>query len=598
MSNKKNTKRALITSLFAVAVCVVMLIGTTFAWFTDTASTSVNKIQAGNLDVALYYKDTNGWVSAEGESLTLGWMQKTSADGTTVMVTEENKPLWEPGCTFTLPELKIVNEGNLALKYKVIISGIDGNEKLNEVIDWTMKVDNADETLGMEHSLAAKTGNDGTVTYDEDIFTVSGTMQTTAGNNYQGLSIDGITITVIATQDTVEYDSNGNDYDKNADGTPQFDTWSDNVAVTEAVAAEGDTVLKDKSDDPSIQAVIPEGSTTASELTLIKTPAENPDSVEIDTVNSAVTIDVKIVDSATKEAISAEGDSYFTIDLDVGSIDVVNFYHKGVALTKVTKKTDLNAAGQYYFDSKNGIVTFTTQNFSTFTAVYKYSGGNGTVSYPYLISTAEDLAYVAQKQKGAKQLKLTNDIAVTSNEVLNKYDTTSLIVNQTYSHTYNLDDYTITAADGVDVDYGLCVVTNMSTNAIINATENGGIDTRSASAFCINVKGNYSNAKLTINGGTYRGDITCVQVEQGKCIINGGFFEAVSSTYGSKYTLNCIDDVAGTKATISVKGGTFVNFDPSNNTADGEGTNYVASGYKVVSQEQTNGDIWYTVVAE
>ena len=55
MNSHKQTKRALLTSVMALVMCVVMLVGTTFAWFTDTATANVNKIQAGNLDVALYY---------------------------------------------------------------------------------------------------------------------------------------------------------------------------------------------------------------------------------------------------------------------------------------------------------------------------------------------------------------------------------------------------------------------------------------------------------------------------------------------------------------------------------------------------------------
>ena len=54
-NNQKATKRALLTSVMALVMCVVMLVGTTFAWFTDTASTAVNKIQAGNLDIELEY---------------------------------------------------------------------------------------------------------------------------------------------------------------------------------------------------------------------------------------------------------------------------------------------------------------------------------------------------------------------------------------------------------------------------------------------------------------------------------------------------------------------------------------------------------------
>ena len=69
MNNKRATKRALLTSVMALVMCVVMLVGTTFAWFTDTASTGVNKIQAGNLDIELQMKEGNSWVPAEGKTL-------------------------------------------------------------------------------------------------------------------------------------------------------------------------------------------------------------------------------------------------------------------------------------------------------------------------------------------------------------------------------------------------------------------------------------------------------------------------------------------------------------------------------------------------
>ena len=60
MNESTKTKKALRGSLFALFLCIILLIGTTFAWFTDTASTGVNKIQAGNLDVDLQMKDANG----------------------------------------------------------------------------------------------------------------------------------------------------------------------------------------------------------------------------------------------------------------------------------------------------------------------------------------------------------------------------------------------------------------------------------------------------------------------------------------------------------------------------------------------------------
>ncbi len=196
MNESTKTKKALRGSLFALFLCIILLIGTTFAWFTDTASTGVNKIQAGNLDVGLQMQGNDGnWVSAEGETLTFKAKDGRAAEDI----------LWEPGCTYELPKLRVVNNGNLALKYKIKITGIQGSEKLNEVIDWTIN----DQQIDLEEQyLTAKT--------EGEAFTIKGHMQESAGNEYQGLSIDGISITVYATQLNSENDSFGSDYDKDA----------------------------------------------------------------------------------------------------------------------------------------------------------------------------------------------------------------------------------------------------------------------------------------------------------------------------------------------------------------------------------------------
>ena len=200
MTNRKSTKRALLGSVMAMVLCLAMLVGATFAWFTDTASTGVNKIQAGKLDVALEMKDAAGqWVSAEGK--TLNWVKAAAGE----------QVLWEPGCTYTLPELRVVNNGNLALKYMIKITGIKGDAKLNEAIEWTI----GDVAMGAEQHLKAGESNE---------FTIKGHMKESAGNDYMDLTISGISITVYATQDTVESDSFNNQYDKNAayKGTQEF----------------------------------------------------------------------------------------------------------------------------------------------------------------------------------------------------------------------------------------------------------------------------------------------------------------------------------------------------------------------------------------
>ena len=200
-NNQKATKRALLTSVMALVMCVVMLVGTTFAWFTDTASTGVNKIQAGNLDVALEMYDGTTWVDAEGKTLQFKVNGQIPAEGTQI--------LWEPGCTYELPAVKVVNKGNLALKYTISLNGVQGNAKLLEAIQFTVKVDGTETALDQLNGTLLANGESAPIV-------ISGHMKEEAGNEYQGLSIDGIGITVYATQYTHENDSYSHTYDEDA----------------------------------------------------------------------------------------------------------------------------------------------------------------------------------------------------------------------------------------------------------------------------------------------------------------------------------------------------------------------------------------------
>ena len=198
---KNTTKRSLLASVLALVMCVTMLVGTTFAWFTDSASTAVNKIQAGTLNVDI--------VDENGDSL----------DGKTLSfrnVKGETNILWEPGATFKTSAFKIVNNGSLAFKYKVIISGVNGSAKLLEAIDFTANGEPIADWSGILLPEGKTPNNVNEVAGETAPIVISGTMKKDAGNGYQGLSIDGIGITVVATQYTYENDSLSNTYDKDA----------------------------------------------------------------------------------------------------------------------------------------------------------------------------------------------------------------------------------------------------------------------------------------------------------------------------------------------------------------------------------------------
>ena len=210
MNNKRATKRALLTSVMALVMCVVMLVGTTFAWFTDTASTGVNKIVSGNLKVDIIGADSDSHIEK------LNFKNAAGAEGEAL--------LWEPGCRYLTVGFRIANKGNLALKWKAeinkdnIVNGkaaptAKDGKSLLDVIDFyvvTSTDENAD-AVAIENFTGnlAKGAESG-------VYYIKGVMQTSAGNDYQDLTLEGITITVYATQDTVENDSFGKTYDKDA----------------------------------------------------------------------------------------------------------------------------------------------------------------------------------------------------------------------------------------------------------------------------------------------------------------------------------------------------------------------------------------------
>lgn len=224
MNEKKQTKKALIMSVTSMVLCVAMLVGMTFAWFTDTASTAVNKIQAGTLDIDLLMSRDGGasWSDADGQ--TLNFMKK-NADGT---LTQDENILWEPGATFVLPRLKIVNKGNLALKYKVVISGAAGNTELLDVIKFTANIDGSQKDIRNDSEIVTGTF---TATDNSKVIDISAKMDENAGNKYKGMTLSGVAITVYATQLNYEYDSNGKDYDQDAQ-YPTAVTTAENLKTT------------------------------------------------------------------------------------------------------------------------------------------------------------------------------------------------------------------------------------------------------------------------------------------------------------------------------------------------------------------------------
>ncbi len=261
MTKKFSTRKALIASLLTFALCFAMLVGTTFAWFTDSATSANNTIKTGNLDVEMYWADGTQAVPAVDSE---GWINAS----TTAIFDYDN---WEPGYV-QVRHIKIANNGSLALKYKVLIVADGEVSELADVID----VYYADPAVQVADRTALNEGNklctlsealagldvsgNGTLeAYTADTITIALKMQETAGNEYKNLEIgSSFTIKVLATQTTSESDSFGTDYDADAEyvepvsnatelaaalGNGKNVVLENDIAVTEVITVNGDVVI-------------------------------------------------------------------------------------------------------------------------------------------------------------------------------------------------------------------------------------------------------------------------------------------------------------------------------------------------------------------
>lgn len=246
------TKRALLTSVLALVLSLAMLAGSTFAWFTDTASTGVNRIVSGNLDVGLEYWGgaENGWLTAENSEELF-----------------DKNALWEPGYT-QITYLRVKNNGNLALTYAMQITpvhetvgiNVDGEQfKLSDYIKFgwtTFTVDGAGVPVALDRE-AAQTGvGDGAQLGKtlhrqaaepmkagaEELVALVAWMPENVGNeaNYSTVqpTIE-LSLKVLATQAAVESDSFDSSYDEDAatnedlDNKPEYDySYTEEEGVT------------------------------------------------------------------------------------------------------------------------------------------------------------------------------------------------------------------------------------------------------------------------------------------------------------------------------------------------------------------------------
>ena len=369
----KQTKRSLLMSALSLLLCFSMLLGTSWAWFTDSVSSGSNVIKSGNLDLDVQY-------TLDGKT----WNDLDGADDLF------QKGLWEPGHTEVVA-LKITNKGSLALKYSASMNIIKetigknkdgGNIVLSEILTvstLTFAEAGVDPLFGFniaERSIEEAFKGENNLAYNAPVAFKAGNvlqddkqllpgeahyvvvkvdMPETVGNeaNHDGKNAPKIEfgINVLATQSTYESDSFGDSYDKDA-------TFED-FANTNILAKETKTLV---AGERSIEFDL---SNEGLKIASVSVPADaildptKPVTVTFDGIERQITgeniegyaYDIKV----TNLKSGLTGDQLVTVVVEAPkALAAMQAYHNGVLIEDAV------------YDEVAGTVTFKTASFSPF----------------------------------------------------------------------------------------------------------------------------------------------------------------------------------------------------------------------------------------
>ena len=572
--SKKTTKRALAMSFVSVFLCVCMLVGTTFAWFTDSVTSSNNIIKSGTLDVEM------SWADGKTDPANTTW---TDASKGAIF----NNDLWEPGYT-EVRHIKISNVGTLALKYQLHIYANGDVSDLADVIDVYFvdpAAQAADRTLANMTKIGTLTqvlaGMPDNVSGDlnagdSNVVTLALKMRESAGNEYQDKEIGtNFSVQLLATQLTYEKDSFDNQYDVNS----EFLSVNTSAAIVNNGGKLGEEVIL-TADMPAgtVKVTVPAGAQLSSadvaDLKLTVKSAANGYNGQL-TANQVATgyeIYVDGIADYINPYVFANGNkgynySDITVELPIGV---------GRNDVKVYKDGMMPSTTWASYDSATGVVTFSADYFTPFSQAKK---SNITVVYTKLSEAEKQLNEALENITAGDSVTInsTADNTVSVNNIADALNGSSNIIL-----VGNGADNTTVASNGATVTADALTVKDMTIQSVGTTTIKGNNTTiedvtyqSAGTSYGLTVSG----SDTTIKDTTVEGNAS-----QGLLLIASGSDTTASVTNVSGLTITEADSLWGsssgfvfknmngttniTDSTIKVKG-SAVSFGPSNSTVRG-----------------------------
>lgn len=410
-TRNRQTEKAMYMSIISTALCVVMLIGMTFAWFTSTVESSQNIIKTANFDVDVLWSDDISTIYATSQSA-LDSTKWHDLDINSTITNNNSQPFNElsflPGQE-VVRYIAMYNKSAFNVKFDVSLRAITDNDTesdalLNALEIYTVEpvaAGNAVTSSGMtKKGSAADLKKD-----DENALTqISSSVVEKATDPAEKVTVMAIAIKlpesysnpvsetvnfyikVIASQWNVEHE----------EATATFSTATPTIISTPKATVTVPTTAKTEDN----QAI-----SSTDTLTLSVIPGDADANLTVETGNGTTTYEVTLTNQNNVKVISDVG---IKVDLDIGVVDLQEFYHNTTPLTltgdtnndNVVDASDVTVLNTYFYNVNTGIITFITDSFSPFTSTYKFAGGLGTEEYPYKFETGEQWYSLIKEYNG------------------------------------------------------------------------------------------------------------------------------------------------------------------------------------------------------
>ena len=452
----KNSKKKVVTSFLALLLCLSMLVGTTFAWFTDSVVTGINTIAAGTLDVELYHSN-----AATQE-------EKVKSDTMLFLDLQGEPILWEPGVV-SYENLRVANEGDLALAYQLAIAtegenfvvepdtgkqyGLSQILKVGVVEGGITATDRAGVVASVEEgnwttlsefvrngSLLAKAEDESEETWGLVVYWEPGDYDNCWNlNNGKTLNEGDVLqielgINLVATQKENEFDSFDNGYDSNAAAEffPGFQGGTAGAAVT--TDDQGLTTSEVAMDGGDVAAVVPAGVQVAdganSMALSVTMKSASEANIQLGESEEMRPLDVHIegvaAGNTTPMLITLK--HYLSTGINTGALRLYHVENGAtVPMTQVAAPANHN---EFSYDPATGDLTLALASFSEIATVADNNNtwngtaatawsGSGTEAAPYLITNADELAYFRNLVDGGRTfageyVKLTQNITLSN----------------------------------------------------------------------------------------------------------------------------------------------------------------------------------------